>query len=144
MSSRSTRDRPNILVVMADQLTPFALGCYGNPVVKSPEIDRLADQGVPRPRDSCEHADHAVRRRELGSQRRETRAHAGLTVDIRAARFRRLGECDSIAPISLIVATSDSCGSTEWTFSRRWPNQWRRGSRNAAIRWRYPNPPPAG
>ncbi len=36
----------NILVVMADQLSALALGCYGNPVVKSPHIDRLADEGV--------------------------------------------------------------------------------------------------
>lgn len=36
----------NILVVMADQLTALALGCYGHPVVKSPHIDRLAEEGV--------------------------------------------------------------------------------------------------
>jgi choline-sulfatase len=36
----------NILIVMADQLTALALGCYGNPAVKSPNIDRLADEGV--------------------------------------------------------------------------------------------------
>ena len=46
MSSRRSGKQPNILVVMADQLTPFSLGCYGNPVVKSPEIDRLAADGV--------------------------------------------------------------------------------------------------
>jgi len=36
----------NILVVMADQLTPFALGCYGSPVAKTPHIDRLAAEGL--------------------------------------------------------------------------------------------------
>ena len=36
----------NILIVMADQLSALALGCYRNPVVKSPQIDRLADEGV--------------------------------------------------------------------------------------------------
>ncbi|MEM7293385.1 MAG: sulfatase-like hydrolase/transferase, partial [Pseudomonadota bacterium] len=36
----------NLLVVMADQLTALALGCYGHPVVKSPNIDRLAAEGV--------------------------------------------------------------------------------------------------
>lgn len=40
------RRRPNVLMIMADQLTPFALGAYGNPVVKSPHIDRLAAEGV--------------------------------------------------------------------------------------------------
>ncbi|MAO89972.1 MAG: choline-sulfatase [Rhodospirillaceae bacterium] len=36
----------NILIVMADQLTPFMVGCYGNPVVKTPHMDALAAQGV--------------------------------------------------------------------------------------------------
>ena len=39
-------DRPNVLMVMADQLTALALGCYGNGVVKTPHIDRLAERGV--------------------------------------------------------------------------------------------------
>jgi len=38
--------KQNILIVMADQLTALALGCYGNPTVKSPHIDKLAAQGV--------------------------------------------------------------------------------------------------
>ena len=40
------QERQNILIVMADQLTALALGCYGNATVKSPNIDRLAAQGV--------------------------------------------------------------------------------------------------
>jgi len=36
----------NILVVMADQLSALALGCYHNADVKSPHIDRLAAEGV--------------------------------------------------------------------------------------------------
>ncbi|HUV22126.1 MAG TPA: choline-sulfatase [Gammaproteobacteria bacterium] len=36
----------NILVIMADQLTALALGCYHNAEVKSPHIDRLAAEGV--------------------------------------------------------------------------------------------------
>lgn len=38
--------KQNILIVMADQLTALALGCYGNPTVKSPHIDRLAAEGA--------------------------------------------------------------------------------------------------
>jgi choline-sulfatase len=37
---------PNVLVVMFDQLTPSALGCYGNPVTHAPTIDHLARTGV--------------------------------------------------------------------------------------------------
>ncbi len=38
--------RPNILFIMPDQLRSQALGCMGNPDVKTPNIDRLAAQGL--------------------------------------------------------------------------------------------------
>lgn len=41
-----TDGRPNFLIVMFDQMTPAALGCYGNGVVRSPSIDALAASGV--------------------------------------------------------------------------------------------------
>ena len=39
-------NQQNLLIIMADQLTALALGCYGNSVVKSPHIDQLAREGV--------------------------------------------------------------------------------------------------
>jgi choline-sulfatase len=39
-------DRPNILILMADQLTARALSAYGNTVSKTPHIDALAASGV--------------------------------------------------------------------------------------------------
>jgi choline-sulfatase len=39
-------DRPNFLIVMADQLTSRALPAYGNRVAKTPHIDELAAAGV--------------------------------------------------------------------------------------------------
>jgi choline-sulfatase len=38
--------RPNLLVIMYDQLTPGMLGCYGSAAAKTPAIDRLAAAGV--------------------------------------------------------------------------------------------------
>ena len=38
--------QPDILLIMADQLTAFALPSYGHPVVKAPHIAALAEQGV--------------------------------------------------------------------------------------------------
>ncbi len=38
--------RPNVIVIMCDQLRPFELGCYGNGVVRTPNIDHLASEGV--------------------------------------------------------------------------------------------------
>ena len=39
-------NQPNILLIQADQLAAQFLRCYGHPVVKTPHIDRLADEGV--------------------------------------------------------------------------------------------------
>lgn len=38
--------KPNILILMADQMAPSALAAYGNRVVRTPAIDRLAATGV--------------------------------------------------------------------------------------------------
>jgi len=42
----SRPDRPNILVIMSDQHSPHLLGCYGNEVVRTPNLDRLAAEGM--------------------------------------------------------------------------------------------------
>lgn len=42
----SATNKPNMLVIMADQLTPFLLGAYGHPNIKTPNIDRLASNGT--------------------------------------------------------------------------------------------------
>ncbi len=38
--------RPNILFVMTDDHAAAHLGCYGNPLVRTPNMDRLAREGV--------------------------------------------------------------------------------------------------
>ena len=38
--------RPNFLILMSDNQSWDHLGCYGDPVVKTPNIDRIAKQGV--------------------------------------------------------------------------------------------------
>ncbi len=38
--------RPNIVVVMADQLAPHFCGAYGHPTVRTPNIDALAARGM--------------------------------------------------------------------------------------------------
>ena len=39
-------DRPNIVLIVADDHGLDALGCYGNPVVKTPHLDALAADGT--------------------------------------------------------------------------------------------------
>ena len=38
--------RPNLLLVMADQLAPHFTGTYGHPLVSTPNLDALAERGV--------------------------------------------------------------------------------------------------
>ena len=38
--------RPNIIICICDQLRAFEVGCYGNQVIHTPNIDRLARNGV--------------------------------------------------------------------------------------------------
>ncbi len=45
-SQAQSQSKPNVLMIMFDQLTPSALGCYGDTVAQSPTIDRLAAEGV--------------------------------------------------------------------------------------------------
>ena len=41
-----SRDRPNILVIMSDQHSKHMLGCYGDRLVRTPNLDRLAAEGM--------------------------------------------------------------------------------------------------
>lgn len=38
--------RPNILILYPDQMRHDVMGCAGNPVIKTPQIDRIANEGV--------------------------------------------------------------------------------------------------
>ena len=38
--------RPNIVVIMADQLAPQFTGAYGHPIAKTPHLDALAERGM--------------------------------------------------------------------------------------------------
>ena len=38
-------DKPNVLFIVVDDLRP-ELGCYGNKLIKSPNIDRIATRGT--------------------------------------------------------------------------------------------------
>ena len=44
--NRARQQKPNILLVMVDQLTAALTGAYGHPVVQTPNLDALAARGV--------------------------------------------------------------------------------------------------
>jgi choline-sulfatase len=41
-----TANSPNLLYIHSDQHTPFVTGCYGDPLVQTPNLDRLAASGA--------------------------------------------------------------------------------------------------
>ncbi|MBI3975128.1 MAG: sulfatase-like hydrolase/transferase, partial [Armatimonadetes bacterium] len=43
---RPLRSRPNLILFLPDQLRAESIGCYGHPLVRTPNIDRLANSGV--------------------------------------------------------------------------------------------------
>ena len=46
--------RPNVLLIMSDDLTATALSCYGNTICRTPNIDRLAARGTRFTRALCQ------------------------------------------------------------------------------------------
>jgi arylsulfatase A len=45
-ASRDSRTPPNFIVLFADDMGYSDLACYGNPVIRTPHLDRMAAEGM--------------------------------------------------------------------------------------------------
>jgi len=43
---QSTAERPNVLIILSDDLAAWMVGCYGNKEIRTPNIDNLARTGM--------------------------------------------------------------------------------------------------
>lgn len=41
-----TTEKPNVVLILTDNHGAWTLGCYGNPDIRTPNLDRLASQGI--------------------------------------------------------------------------------------------------
>jgi len=44
LSISKAKEKPNIVLIIADDVSFDDIGCYGNKIVKTPNIDRLAKE----------------------------------------------------------------------------------------------------
>ena len=44
--SKDSKNKPNMVIVLCDDLGYGDLSCYGHPHIKTPNLDRLADEGI--------------------------------------------------------------------------------------------------
>ena len=43
---RAAESRPNLVFILTDNQGAWTLGCYGNPDIRTPNVDRLAAEGI--------------------------------------------------------------------------------------------------
>jgi len=83
-------DKPDILMIAIDDLRPM-LGCYGDPNIKTPNIDRIADRGLVFERAYCQYAKCGTSRLSLmtGLRPDSVKVFSNNARDVKAFHKRR-------------------------------------------------------
>ncbi|XP_042883218.1 arylsulfatase H-like [Penaeus japonicus] len=96
--------RPNVVILVADDLGIGDLGCYGNTTIKTPNIDRLSEEGV--------RLTH-----HLAAASMCTPSRAALLTGRYPARYGLVGE-EGTAPVVVHVASRVGLPPEEVTFAK--------------------------
>src|SRR5215467_1788644 len=83
--------RPNFLFILADDLGYADVSCYGRPDYKTPNIDRLAAEGLRFTQAYANSAVCTASRVALMTGRYQYRLAVGLEEPLRTAASRKLG-----------------------------------------------------
>lgn len=93
-------ERPSIILIVADDHGLDALGCYGNPVIKTPNLDNLASRGVRFTNSFCTSASSSASRSVIltGLYNHAT-AHYGHAHD-----YHHFSTYDTVRSLPVILA----------------------------------------
>ncbi|MBI3974269.1 MAG: sulfatase-like hydrolase/transferase [Chloroflexi bacterium] len=105
---------PNVLVVLSDEHTPFATGCYGHPQVQTPHLDRLAADGTLFENAYCNSPMCVPSRLSLLSGRYVHQIGAWDNGTVPSADFTTWGHYLGAAGYETVL-----CGRTHWNGSDR-------------------------
>ena len=70
--SFDNNNRPNLLYILSDQHTPFVTGCYGDPLVQTPSLDRLAANSIRIDINGPSYRQHLARQRAKAQTKKPT------------------------------------------------------------------------
>lgn len=115
-ATASTDKRPNVLLIMSDEHNPHVTGCYGNSIVRTPNMDALAETGVTFENHYCNSPLCVPSRSSLTAGKYASRVDVwGLTCELPSADIPSLPRVMNDAGYESFL-----CGKQHYDYSRRY------------------------